>query len=83
MKPCRKCGKEYPLNHYPTYPSGTHMPYCRPCISLYQKQQRAKSFARPEYVPNYTEMRHPNPMVMEGNVQKAMKRVHDEYLSKQ
>ena len=78
MKPCRKCGTPYPLAHYPTYPSGTPKPYCRPCIALYQKEQRAKSFARPDYMPSYTEMRHPDPAFMEANVQNLIKKYADE-----
>ena len=78
MKPCRKCGKEYPLSHYPTYPSGTPKPYCRPCIALYQKKQRVRGKAQPDYAPDCTQMRHPNQLVMEGNVQKHMKKVYEE-----
>jgi hypothetical protein len=84
MNPCTGCGKDEPEVQFNNYPSGTRMCSCKGCRAAYQKQWRKKKNikSRPDYMPECTQMRHPDGMIMEGNVMKAMKKVHDEYLSK-
>jgi hypothetical protein len=83
MKTCTKCEQPKPLSDFDLYPSGTVKAKCKACYADYRRQWRMKKAAfkikeRPDYMPECTQMRHPNPLVMEGNVMKAMKKVHDE-----
>ena len=78
MKSCGKCGIDHPLSEYGLYPSGTVKPYCRACVAQYQREHRKARKKQPDYAPDCTEMRHPDDMVHEGNVLKAMKKVADE-----
>jgi hypothetical protein len=80
MEPCRGCGLDEPLVTFNSYPSGARFPNCKMCARLYQRKWRAKKDikSRPDYMPECTQMRHPDDMIMEGNVQKHMKKVHDE-----
>jgi hypothetical protein len=73
---CRKCKRDRPLSEYRKYPSGTVKPYCKRCYADYQIQWKKKKNIKrnPDYDPDHTQMRHPNAMVMEGNVQKMMKK---------
>jgi hypothetical protein len=77
MKQCRKCGKDSPLSEYRRYISGTVKPYCPACVAIYQKAHRKPANKAPDYTPDCTQMRHPDPLVMEGYVQKMMKKYAD------
>ena len=83
MKPCEgPCKETKPLSDFGTYPSGTPKNKCKACHALYQKAWRNKTDDeiknRADYMPECAQVRHPNRMVMEGHVQKAMKKVADE-----
>jgi hypothetical protein len=75
------CGKVLPLTDFHIRPNGKPIGRCKVCNNLYQREYRKKG--RKEYVcshhnTSYTEMRHPDPMVMEANVQGLIKKYADE-----
>lgn len=80
MKPCSQCKKTKPLSDFDRYPSGTVKAKCKACYADYRRMWRKKKSIkeRPDYMPECAQMRHPDRMVMEGNVQKAMKKYAEE-----
>jgi hypothetical protein len=83
MKQCTRCKEVKPISEFYLKKNGKPISMCKPCKSIYAKEWSEKNIGnniKTEYSVSYTEMRHPNPMVMEGNVQKMMKKYHDEEL---
>ena len=79
MNPCRGCGKDEPEVQFRSYPSGTRMPDCTVCGAAYQRRWRKKKDikSRPDYAPECTQMRHPEPAFMEARVKEKIKEYAD------
>jgi hypothetical protein len=77
MKTCSKCNEAKPLSEYYTKKNGKPIAMCKACkreaLNAWRRRQPSRSVIS-LYTPNYTQMRHPDAMVMEGNVQKMMKK---------
>jgi hypothetical protein len=75
MKVCTKCKTNKSLSDYGLYVSGTVKAKCKACAALYAKERRQAYVngdvkKQPNYVPDCTQMRHPDPLFMKAQVKK-------------
>ena len=81
MKFCTKCKTDRPETDFYVTQAGKMLRPCKFCKQARvraSRKQKPKETIKTVYSVSYTQMRHPDSMVHEGNVQKEMKRVADE-----
>ena len=67
------CQQEKPLSEFGLYPNGKPLAHCKSCHNEASNASRAKRKMNSRIEPDYTEVRHPDPAVMESNVEKMAK----------
>lgn len=77
MKTCSKCKEDLPLSAFGLYPNRNPKAHCKVCHNKYARKGYHRRKRQPKTDPDYRQMRHPDPAVMEANVQKMVARYAD------